>query len=141
MTDTLNRRTVTIILPTGYKNAEEFARDCNFDIVSPDKIPLKPEGQRTKAEEWEACYRALFNQLNPVMEENARLKAEAVQREIPGNDLVSLMTACASEFVVDAIGMGNLDSLAHSMLDAIRPYLREPKRETGWDVFTMSLQE
>lgn len=35
---------------------------------------LKPEGQRTKAEEWEACHAALFNQLNPVMEENNKLQ-------------------------------------------------------------------
>lgn len=39
-----------------------------------DPKPLKPEGERTKAEEWAACYSALFAQLNPVMEENRRLK-------------------------------------------------------------------
>lgn len=46
---------------------------------------LKPEGQRTKAEEWEAAYHGLFAQLNPVMEENARLKRELV--EVPDEDV------------------------------------------------------
>lgn len=42
---------------------------------NPDAVlaRLKPEGKRSKLEEWEAAYAMLFNQLNPVMEENARL--------------------------------------------------------------------
>lgn len=46
-----------------------------------EESSLKPEGQRTKADEWQACYEMLFAQLNPVMEENERLKNELRARE------------------------------------------------------------
>ena len=35
---------------------------------------LAAEGKRTKAEEWEALYAGLFNQMQPILEENLRLR-------------------------------------------------------------------
>ena len=42
-----------------------------------DQFP--PEGERTKENEWEACYATLFRQMQPIMDENARLKAAKAQ--------------------------------------------------------------
>lgn len=39
-----------------------------------DQFP--PEGQRTKENEWEACYATLFRQMKPIMDENTRLKIQ-----------------------------------------------------------------
>ena len=43
--------------------------------------------------------------------------------------LVPLMVMAASEFDTDALGIANLDRLMTDALSAIRPHLREPKRE------------
>lgn len=48
-----------------------FRAAYNRPQANTEADELKPEGQRTKAEEWEACYRQLFNQLNPLV---AKLK-------------------------------------------------------------------
>lgn len=74
--DTLNR-VARAIERTDHQSYEQQAQAV-MEVMRPNEISvLKPEGQRTKAEEWEAAYHGLFAQLNPVMEENARLKREA----------------------------------------------------------------
>lgn len=58
-------------LPSQVKELQQ-ERDAALGILSIDDLP--PEGQRTKLDEWQACYAALFRQIHPVMKENRRLK-------------------------------------------------------------------
>lgn len=71
-------------LPTQFAPAEagEYCNACGQLLDEKpggartiDQIP--PEGVRTKSEEWEAMYAALFRQMKPIMDENNRLKATA----------------------------------------------------------------
>jgi hypothetical protein len=59
----------------GYAHKEVVSRNSNAVILYKDARLLdKPEGQRTKVEEWEGAYASLFGMLTPVMEENKRLR-------------------------------------------------------------------
>ena len=79
---------------------------------------LKPEGQRTKAEEWEAAYRELFNQLNPVMEENARMKSQPVvlEQEVSQD---TIDTLCKELDEADTVGKSH--TVAMKALRLLRP--------------------
>ena len=44
---------------------------------------FKPEGERMKTDEWAAAYAALFNQMQPLMEENRRLQEQVSSYEMP----------------------------------------------------------
>lgn len=48
-------RTVTIILPPGYVNANEFAKDCEFELVEPQNA-LADELQRLCCAETEGKF-------------------------------------------------------------------------------------
>lgn len=37
----MNRATITIIIPDGYSTAEEFAKDCGFEIAADSKEPWR----------------------------------------------------------------------------------------------------
>ena len=35
----MTQRTVTLVIPDGYANGEEFAKDCGFEIAKPAPLP------------------------------------------------------------------------------------------------------
>lgn len=68
---------------------------------------LRPEGERTKADEWEACYRQLFAKLNPIMEENTRLK-EVVQSANLYNPAPETLQSDAGNFTMGSVSSQDL---------------------------------
>lgn len=153
--ESLNRRTCKIVIPDGYESAKALAADCGFELVEHtpartiDQMP--PEGERTKAEEWEAMYAALFNQMQPIMAENKRLKehtaapdvgsvchprqsdnAEELQRGEISDVEEGIITQLIrnelwSEFGDSEAGL----KMAISIRDAIRSYLRTSEPVSG----------
>lgn len=43
------RETVTLFVPSGYVSAEEFAKDCGFEIVKPPAVPWDAYHNRSYA--------------------------------------------------------------------------------------------
>lgn len=91
-----------------------------------DQMP--PEGIRTKAEEWEAMYAALFRQMNEMVATKRELQKQV---DISATEIVHLIEEAASNkrhlSGVKPAGIGT--GTAQAIYFALKPYLLPPKRE------------